>query len=156
VRATAFIELWAEIVQRGIVFGRGENPINFVSVNEVAAAVEHAIIEPRLRGRLLEIGGSENLTLNQLAARLNHARGRPARVLHVPLAALRMIGPFSRRARAAMVMDTTDMTFEPGVLNPPARDRHSSPVGTARCPKGPPPSMASETISARSTDGLPA
>ena len=32
VRATAFVELWAEIMAKPIVFGRGDNPINFVSV----------------------------------------------------------------------------------------------------------------------------
>ncbi|HET6867048.1 MAG TPA: SDR family oxidoreductase, partial [Solirubrobacteraceae bacterium] len=68
VRATAFLELWDEIMSRPIVFGRGENPINFVSVDDVAAVVERAILDPGLRGQLIEIGGPQNLTFNQLAA----------------------------------------------------------------------------------------
>src|SRR5262249_3894645 len=40
VRATAFVELWSDIMAKPIVFGRGDNPINFVSVGDVAAVVE--------------------------------------------------------------------------------------------------------------------
>lgn len=113
VRATAFVELWAEILRRGIVFGRGENPINFVSVTDVAAAVEEAIVDPELRGRTVEVGGPQNLTFNQLATLLRETRGSPARVRHVPRPALQLIAPLSRQARAAIAMDTIDMTFGP-------------------------------------------
>jgi uncharacterized protein YbjT (DUF2867 family) len=50
VRATAFVELWAEIMAKPIVFGRGNNPINFVSVGDVAAVVERAVVDAGLRG----------------------------------------------------------------------------------------------------------
>jgi uncharacterized protein YbjT (DUF2867 family) len=111
VHATAFIETWAEIMRHAIVFGRGESPINFVAVADVAAAVERSVIDPELRGRILEIAGPENLTLNELAARLQQAQARPRRVRHIPRPALRATAPFSRQARAAIVMDTTDMAF---------------------------------------------
>ncbi len=45
VRATAFLELWIDVLGktaarsgRPVVFGRGDNPINFVSVTDVGAA----------------------------------------------------------------------------------------------------------------------
>lgn len=123
VRATAFAELWAEIMRKPIVFGRGENPINFVSVNDVAAAVEQAIIDPDLRGRVTEIGGPQNLTFNQLAALLNQTRGSSARVHHIPRSVLRAMAPFSRQARAAVAMDTIDMTFH--APSPSASDQPS-------------------------------
>lgn len=123
VRATAFVELWAEIMRKPIVFGRGENPINFVSVNDVAAAVEQAIIDPDLRGRVIEIGGPQNLTFNQLAALLQQTRGSSARVHHIPLSVLRAMAAFSRQARAAVAMDTIDMTFH--VPSPGASDQPS-------------------------------
>lgn len=47
--ATSFLELWDEIMTEPIVFGRGENPINFVFVSDVAAAVERAVDDPRSR-----------------------------------------------------------------------------------------------------------
>jgi NADH dehydrogenase len=113
VRATAFLELWDEIMSKPIVFGRGENPINFVSVQDVATTVERAILEPRLRGQIIEIGGPQNLTFNQLAALQQRARGKTEKVRHIPRALLRASAPFSRQARAALVMDTIDMTFTP-------------------------------------------
>ena len=57
VRATAFIELWADLLGKGIVFGRGDNPINFVAVDDVAAAVASAVGDTTLRSTVLEIGG---------------------------------------------------------------------------------------------------
>lgn len=57
-RATAFMETWAELMGRALrgsgkilVFGRGDNPVNFVSATDVAALVELAATDPGLRGR---------------------------------------------------------------------------------------------------------
>jgi uncharacterized protein YbjT (DUF2867 family) len=111
VRATAFVELWAEMMKKPIVFGRGQNPINFVSVADVAAVVERAVTDTGLRGQEIEVGGPQNLTFNELAALLQKIRGCPARVRHVPPALLRAVAPFARQARAAIAMDTLDMTF---------------------------------------------
>jgi NADH dehydrogenase len=52
VPATAFLELWIDVLtstagrsNRPLVFGRGRNPINFVSVRDVAALVEHVVTD---------------------------------------------------------------------------------------------------------------
>jgi uncharacterized protein YbjT (DUF2867 family) len=113
VRATAFIELWVDIMRRPIVFGRGDNPINFVSVSDVAAVVERAVIDPSLRGRSLDVGGPDNLTFNQLAAELVRLRGGHASVRHIPRWVLRAMAPVARQAAAAVAMDTVDLTFHP-------------------------------------------
>jgi uncharacterized protein YbjT (DUF2867 family) len=127
VRATAFVETWAMVMAapllaRGktIVFGRGTNPINFVSAADVAALVGLAVLDPSLRGRVIEIGGTDNISFNQLAALLQQAVGRSASVRHIPRVILRAIAtlmpPFNpglaSHARAALVMDTCDMTFD--------------------------------------------
>ncbi len=113
VRATAFLELWDDIMTKPIVFGRGENPINFVSVDDVATTVERAILDSGVRGQVIEVGGPQNLTFNQLAALRQSARCNTVNVRHIPRAFLRAAAPFSRQARAALVMDTIDMTFDP-------------------------------------------
>jgi uncharacterized protein YbjT (DUF2867 family) len=126
VRATAFLELWIDLLRRTagrsnrpLVFGRGHNPINFVSVRDVAALVERVVIDQATRGQTLEIGGPDNLTLDQLA-RLVAANGRDATMpRHLPRAALhamaatvgRVRPELGRQARAALVMDHDDMTF---------------------------------------------
>jgi NADH dehydrogenase len=112
VRATAFMELWAQIMAKPIVFGRGDNPINFVSVSDVVGVVERAVTEPSLRGQVLEVGGPQNLTFNELATMLQDIRGGRGKVRHVPRWVLRTIAPFALQARAALTMDTTDLTFD--------------------------------------------
>jgi uncharacterized protein YbjT (DUF2867 family) len=110
VRSAAFVELWAEIMTKPIVFGRGNNPINFVSVNDTAAAVARAVADTRLRGQIIEVAGPGNVTFNQLAALLQELRGDHGSVRHIPRWILRTMAPFARQARAAVAMDTTDMT----------------------------------------------
>jgi len=128
VRSTAFMETWATIMGRMlqtsgkiVVFGRGDNPVNFVSATDVAALVERAVTAPGLRGQVLEIGGPDNLTFNQVAAILQETTRRHATVRHIPRPALRAMAgltagikpALARQARAALVMDAIDMTFDP-------------------------------------------
>ena len=127
VRATAFMETWAAIMSQPLqdsgkimVFGRGDNPINFVSATDVAALAERAVTDPGLRGQVLELGGPANLTFNQLAAMLQDVTGRRGVVRHIPRPALHTMAwltaatapALARQARAALVMDTLDMTFD--------------------------------------------
>ncbi|MEP6624396.1 MAG: NAD(P)H-binding protein [Acidimicrobiia bacterium] len=113
VRATAFVELWAEILAKGIVFGKGDNPINFVSVDDVAAVVARTVTDTETRGSILEVGGPENVTINELMAMLAEVSGGPAKVRHLPRALLRVMARINRQPRAALAMDTIDMTFDP-------------------------------------------
>ena len=103
VRATAFVELWAEIMAKPIVFGRGDNPINFVSVIDVAAVVVRAIVDPALRGTVLEVGGPENITFNELAARLQDALRdqRAGSACSAFCAARRSAGSIAERGRGS-------------------------------------------------------
>ena len=127
VRATAFLELWIEVLEqtarrsgRPLVFGHGQNPINFVSVGDVAALVERAVQDPDTRGETLEIGGPANLTFDQLAQAVQHAAGRTAPPKHVPSPVLRLMAhtvgrakpQLGRQARAALAMDQLDLGFD--------------------------------------------
>jgi uncharacterized protein YbjT (DUF2867 family) len=127
VRPNAFMELWAEIaggpiVKEGkaTVFGRGDNPINFNSVKDVAHFIELAIFDPGLSRTILEIGGPENLTFNQLVGQIERAAGRKAVVKHVPLPMMRLLSLVMRPFKpdlagmigAGIAFDTIDMTFD--------------------------------------------
>jgi len=122
------METWAAIMSRMlqssgkiVVFGRGDNPVNFVSATDVAALIARAVTDPGLRCQVMELGGPDNLTFNQVAAFLQEATGRHAPVRHIPRPALRAMAwltaglkpALARQARAALAMDTLDMTFDP-------------------------------------------
>ena len=106
VRATAFFELWIGVLSqsaarsgRPLVFGRGDNPINFVSVTDVAALVEHVVTDPAARGRTLQIGGPDTSPATRRrrdpGSRLAH---QPPR--HVPGAASHSPDRRTSQARA--------------------------------------------------------
>lgn len=125
VRATAFLELYLDLMRRTaggsgrpLIFGRGQNPINFVAVADVANTVVDAVLDPSQRGRTLTVTGPRNLTLNELAAIAQRELGTAKPPAHVPRAALRGLAAtrlfsnsaVSRQANAALIMDTIDMT----------------------------------------------
>jgi len=120
IRPDAFAETWVDVLEqtagrsgRPLVFGRGNNPISWVSVEDVAALVERAVVDPALRGRVLEICGPEPATLTRLAEMVmaRHERaGQPRRVprplLHGMAYSVGRVRPaIGRQARAALAMD---------------------------------------------------
>ncbi len=124
---SAFMDLWAELVGQPLVeqgkttiFGRGTNPINFVAVEDVARFVGIALEDARARNRVIEVGGPENLTLNQLAGFFERASRRQAKIRHIPLPMMRImtilmqpINPaLSRQIRAGIYMDTADLRYD--------------------------------------------
>ena len=128
VQATAFMETWGTILGRRLpdsgkilVFGRGDNPINFVSATDVAALLSRVVTSPSLRGQVLQLGGPDNLTFNQFAVILQQATGCCGTIGHIPRSVLRTIAltagqlkpALARQARAALVMDSLRMTFDP-------------------------------------------
>jgi uncharacterized protein YbjT (DUF2867 family) len=131
VRPTAFMALWAgivgdPIVNKGktIVFGKGDNPINFISERDAAHFVELAIFDPDLSGAVLEIGGPDDLTFNQVVQQIEVAAGRTAAVKHVPLPVMRLaqlllrpIKPdIAAMIRAGVAFDTMNMRFDAAEL----------------------------------------
>lgn len=142
VRPTAFMETWGHIVGdplvrtgKTLIFGRGTNPINFVSATDVARLIELAINDPALRGEAIDFGGPQDLTLTGLADVVGRVAGREVKKRHIPLVvmrasslALRPIKPaLSRQIRAGVVMDTVDLAFDATAV----RERFNSiPVTT--------------------------
>ncbi|KHK98735.1 hypothetical protein LK09_07385 [Microbacterium mangrovi] len=131
VRSALFAELWRDVLRqtvgssgRPVVFGRGENPINVVSVVDVAAAVVRAAIDPALRGHVIDVGGPRNVTMNELAAWAtgsSRPRHIPRAMLRVGAVAVRPVRPaIARLMRQALAMDTTDLAYDPA----PARARY--------------------------------
>ncbi len=127
VRPTAYLETWLGLVGgpllatgKTTVFGRGRNPINFVSALDVARVIASAVRDPQMRGRTIETPGPDNLTLDQLVAIAAEIAGRPLRASHAPRPILRILSvalrPINRmradQVATALAMDTLDMAVD--------------------------------------------
>ncbi len=99
------------------LFGRGNNPVNFVAVEDVARFVCIALENSRVCNRVIEIGGPENLTLNQVAETFELASERQAKKRHIPLPVMRVMSilmqpvnpALSRLIRTSIYMDTANL-----------------------------------------------
>jgi uncharacterized protein YbjT (DUF2867 family) len=135
VRPTVLAETWVDLLSASIrdsgkarIFGRGENPVNFVSAVDVARVIELAVVDPALWGAAVDVGGPEDLTMRQAVVVLQEVLERPGPVAHVPLAVLRLAAAaiaivrpdIARLLRAAVAMDTADMRFSPAESAPGA------------------------------------
>ena len=142
VRPSAYMETWLTVLGEPlartgkiVVFGRGENPINFVSVRDVAAFVEQAVVDSAMRGRAIDVGGPENLTFNEFARRIERAAGRTNVTRHVPLPVMRvaslLLAPIkptlAAQIRGGVAMDTLDFAFD---ASSRAREFPSIPLTT--------------------------
>jgi len=125
-RPTSYVETWIPLIAGklesggpALVLGHGENSINFVSVQDVATLVERAVTDPALRNRTIDLIGSENLSMTQLAQRLGATRIRhvPRSVLRAASVALAPFAPAAARATgSAVLMDTTNMSADQAPL----------------------------------------
>jgi uncharacterized protein YbjT (DUF2867 family) len=128
VRPTASMETWSSVIGAPLIetgrtrlFGRGDNPINFVAADDVAQFVALAASDPALRGELVEVGGPENLSLRQFAQVFETVTGQTGAKSHVPLLLMRLLAvllrpvqpTIARQIQAGVVMDTRDMSFDP-------------------------------------------
>jgi uncharacterized protein YbjT (DUF2867 family) len=126
-RPGAYMELWAQLIGQPIreqgkttIFGRGDNPINFVSVEDVARFVSIGLDDARAGNTVIEVGGPENLTMNQLAEIFERASRRQAKKRHIPLPMMRLMSilmrplnpAMSRLIRNGIYMDTANLRYD--------------------------------------------
>jgi uncharacterized protein YbjT (DUF2867 family) len=127
IRPSAYIETWCQVLGRplldkgqGMVFGQGRNPVNWVSAWDVARFADLAVTDPALRGRVIEVGGPENLTMTEFVRAFQHGTGAGGTVRRIPRPLLRagsvLAGPVSpaiaRQIQAGLIMDTRPQAFD--------------------------------------------
>jgi uncharacterized protein YbjT (DUF2867 family) len=131
-RPAAFMEMHAhELIGKSVmagatafVLGRGDRPMNFVAVRDVARLAVKAAADPALHGRTIEIGGPENLTQNEVAALYGRLCGREPKVRHIPPGALRVLAAVirlihpgvARIMRASIAAGSRDERWDPSAL----------------------------------------
>ncbi|MDR6416567.1 NAD(P)H-binding protein [Pseudarthrobacter sulfonivorans] len=142
-RPTTILETYAAIMGESlrksgvaVVFGRGDKPVNFVSAVDLAGAVVLAL-RGGLKNQAVDVGGPDNMPLNELAGLLIERNGR-GRTVHVPLPLLRAAAagarwvapPWGRVLGGAVNLGAADMSFDaapertrlPGVPYTPVRE----------------------------------
>lgn len=128
IRPTAFMEVHAwELIgkavatgKRVVLFGGGTNPRNFIAASDAANAVVLALRIPELRGRVIEIGGPENLTGREVVATFEKVTGKRAKVSALPLpvvragatVASRLHPGIGRIMKVGVFHETSDQTFD--------------------------------------------
>ena len=75
--------------RRAMIPGSGTAPINLVAAADVVHYVLVALFHPGARGRVIEVGGPENLSADDMVHICERVAGCRARRLHVPLWAWR-------------------------------------------------------------------
>jgi uncharacterized protein YbjT (DUF2867 family) len=126
-RPSAYMETWCQVLGRPLldkgqtmVFGSGRNPINWVSAADVASLAVRCVTDPAMRGRVIDVGGPENLTMDEFIEVFRDETKSSGQVRRVPLLAMRagallarLASPsLARQMRAGIVMATTVQAFD--------------------------------------------
>ena len=131
-RPPAFMEwhvhnlLGATILTTGktTIYGKGDNPINFIAGEDVASFAVMALTNRRLSNRSIDIGGPDNLSKNQIVQLYEKHANRQAKVTHVPTGVMKVMGPvlrpldpvISRLMSFSVWADTSDQRFDPAAM----------------------------------------
>ena len=127
IRPSASMETWCEVLGRPllekgktIVFGRGRNPVNWVSATDVARFADLAVTDPAMRVQMIDVGGPENLTMTEFVRIFQRETGANGKVSHIPRALMHLgsmvIKPMNpamaRQIQAGIIMDTRPQAFD--------------------------------------------
>jgi uncharacterized protein YbjT (DUF2867 family) len=95
-RPTPFMEIWLSpnlgfdaAGGKATIYGTGENPISWISLFDVAAFAVAALDRPSAKNQIIEIGGPEAVSPNEVVRIFEKTSGRKFEVQHVPEEALR-------------------------------------------------------------------
>jgi uncharacterized protein YbjT (DUF2867 family) len=99
-RPTAFMEwhayrlLGKNIIDKGktMIPGKGDTPMNFVSVEDVVGAIDCIIASDKYLNTIVTLAGPENFTRNQVAEMFGKATGIPFKVGHIPINIVKFLG----------------------------------------------------------------
>ena len=92
---TYFAEIWLSPAvgfdyanRKAVIYGRGENPISWISLLDVARFAVASLDNPVARNATLELGGPQAISPSNVVRIFERAAGEPFEVTHVPVEAL--------------------------------------------------------------------
>jgi uncharacterized protein YbjT (DUF2867 family) len=126
-RPAAFMEEWANIVagtvatkQVATIFGKGDNPVNFISRADVAAFIARIALEPAVTRSTIELAGPENLTFLEITELFEQHHRTRAKRKHVPVAVMRTLGTVLKPLNpvvARMMRAGVEMATQPQAMD---------------------------------------
>jgi uncharacterized protein YbjT (DUF2867 family) len=132
IRPSSFMEIYAwELIgkqvaggKRVMLLGPGTNPRNYIAADDVANAVVLALRIPELRGKILDVGGPDNISPREVVSVFERVTGKKAKVSSMPLPVVRAaagtitrIHPgIARIMKASVWGETSDMTFDASLM----------------------------------------
>jgi len=97
VRPTVYMETWGELLGAPVlagrptrVFGAGDNPVNFISADDVARIITGILDDQASFRQAIDVAGPDNPSMMQVVTTFEQLSGKPARVQHVPVGLLRV------------------------------------------------------------------
>lgn len=130
-RPAAFMESWIDMVAQPLlatgkvaIIGKGDNPVNYVAVADVARFAEIGLNHPAAKNQIIEIGGPANFSTGQIIDIMERVTGKTAQRSYTPIPVLKIIKtltrPFnpvmSRMITAGINFASTDQTFDATAL----------------------------------------
>lgn len=95
-RPSYFMEVWLSPATgfdaanaQAQIYGTGDQPISWISLQDVAAFAVASLTNPAARNATLELGGPEAISPNLVVRQFERAQGRSFKVTHVPPEALK-------------------------------------------------------------------
>jgi uncharacterized protein YbjT (DUF2867 family) len=93
-RPTAFADVWKGVVvsKPGVatIFGDGNHPIDFISVEEVARSAVKLLFDPAAENKAIELTGRK-MTLSQLVDEYERETGEQVKRKHIPVPVMRVM-----------------------------------------------------------------
>ena len=115
----AFVKGTGHLVERqgvALVAGSGQTRHSFIALDDVAEFIVKAVRNPAAMNRIIEIGGPEALSWNEVVALFGRVLAKRVRAIHAPAAVFRLqqlaLSPFSPAAANLMGMNWTFASAE--------------------------------------------
>jgi uncharacterized protein YbjT (DUF2867 family) len=109
-----------EVKGKAMVPGRGDIPVSYITIDNVAELLANAVDHPAAMNQVLEVGGPEILTFDETVEIFGRLLGRPVRASYSPPAVFRvmqmLLTPVSRSAASLMGLNWLTAS---GHLRPP-------------------------------------
>jgi uncharacterized protein YbjT (DUF2867 family) len=123
---------------KAMVPGRGDLPVSFITIEDVAGLMVNAVDHPEAMNQILEVGGAEILTFDETVQIFARLLGRPVKASYTPAAVFRtlqlLLTPVSASAASLMGLNWVTASGHLGPPDPEAPREIAARLGVSLTP----------------------